>query len=135
MYLIDTNIFLEVMLARSKKKQCAHFLSLLRDGKEFGVITDFSIHSIIIIMESLKKKKELRIFLASLTGYKGLSIYDTKIQDELEAIDISLEKNLDIEDSIQYSAALSLNADGIVSLDKHFDGMEIPRIEPLPIKE
>jgi predicted nucleic acid-binding protein len=39
------------------------------------------------------------------------------------------EKELDIEDAIQYSSALTLKVEGIVSLDKHFDKLDIPRIE------
>ncbi len=129
-YLVDTNIFLEVMLSREKKGQCADFLGLLRDAKETGFVTDFSIHSIMIILEKLGKRNDLKTFLRSLTGYRGMKIYSTTVQDEILAVDICSEKKLDIEDSIQYSAALSIDADAIVSLDQHFDGLEIPRKEP-----
>lgn len=129
-YLVDTNIFLEVMLSREKKGRCTDFLGLLRDGKENGFVTDFSIHSIMIILENLGKRNELKTFLSSLTGYKGMKIYSTTVQDEILAVDICSEKKLDVEDSIQYSAALSIDADAIVSLDQHFDGLEIPRKEP-----
>jgi predicted nucleic acid-binding protein len=47
MYLIDTNIFLEVMLSRPKKEACKHFLNHLKMGKETGIVTEFSIYSII----------------------------------------------------------------------------------------
>jgi hypothetical protein len=57
MLLVDSNIFLEVLLSQAKKDQCESFLGELRDGKKVGVITDFSIHSIIVIMSSLKKDK------------------------------------------------------------------------------
>ncbi|MBO3754126.1 MAG: hypothetical protein FGF53_04520 [Candidatus Brockarchaeota archaeon] len=40
------------------------------------------------------------------------------------------EKRLDLEDAIQYSAAMSLRVKAIVSFDKHFDGLEVPRAEP-----
>jgi predicted nucleic acid-binding protein len=35
-----------------------------------------------------------------------------------------------MDDAIQYSAALSVKAEYIVSYDKHFDGLEIPRKTP-----
>lgn len=130
MHLIDTNIFLEVMLSRPKKETCKHFLNLLKTGKQIGIVTEFSVYSIMVIMAGFAKKKELKTFLSSLSAYKGLSIYTTTLLDKVKAIDISLKNDLDIDDSIQYSAALTLDVQSIVSFDKHFDGLEIPRIEP-----
>jgi len=42
MYLVDTNIFLEVMLSRRRKDECKLFLKMLRDGEILGTVTDFS---------------------------------------------------------------------------------------------
>jgi predicted nucleic acid-binding protein len=81
-------------------------------------------------MESFTKKKEFKTFLSSLSAYKGLSIYAAMLSGKVKAVDISLKNNLDIDDSIQYSAALTLDVQGIVSFDRHFDGLEIPRIDP-----
>jgi uncharacterized protein len=130
MLLVDSNIFLEVLLSQDKKDQCESFLAELRDGKKIGVITDFSIHSIIVIMSGLKRTRELQLFLQSLTAYKGLKIYNTSISDEIKAADISLNKKLDMDDAIQYSVALTINVDAIVSFDKHFNKLEIPRKDP-----
>jgi predicted nucleic acid-binding protein len=41
---------------------------------------------------------------------------------------------MDIDDAIQYSVALSLNVDAIVSFDKHFNELKMPRKEPEDIK-
>ena len=130
MYLVDTNVFLEVMLSGPRKNFCKHFLNLLRKGEETGIITDFSVHSIMVIMGGFMKKRELRTFLTSLSAYKGLSIYTTTLREKVKAVDASLEKGLDIDDSIQYSVALTLGVKGIVSFDKHFDGLDIPRLDP-----
>lgn len=81
-------------------------------------------------MGGFTRKGELRTFLTSLSAYKGLSIYTTTLSDKVKAVDASLEKGLDIDDSIQYSAALTVGVKGIVSFDKHFDGLEIPRLDP-----
>ena len=134
MYLVDTNIFLEVMLSRSKKESCKDFLNLLKTGKKTGFVTEFSLYSIMLIMAGFAKEKELRIFLSSLSAYKGLSIYTSTLAEKVKAVDISLNSGLDVDDSIQYSAALSLDVKGIVSFDKHFDGLEIPRVEPQDLK-
>lgn len=121
------------MLSRSRKDACKRFLNALRDGKETGIVTDFSVYSIMVIMSSLGKLTQLRTFLMSLSAYKGLTIYTTTLSDKIRAIGICLEKTLDVDDSIQYSAALSNDAKGIVSFDRHFDGLKIPRIEPQAI--
>jgi len=38
-----------------------------------------------------------------------------------------------MDDAIQYVVALLINADAIVSFDKDFDGLGIPRREPIQI--
>jgi predicted nucleic acid-binding protein len=130
MYLVDTNIFLEVLLSRPRKEECKKLLKTLRDGKNSGIVTDFTIHSVIVIMDELKKLNELKKFLLSLTAYKGLHVYQTKIADEVKATELATAQKLDMDDAIQYSAALSANADAIISFDKHFNGLKIPRVEP-----
>jgi predicted nucleic acid-binding protein len=122
-------VFLEVLFARSRKDECKSFLHALKRGDIRARVTDFTVHSIITLLAP-RGKNELKKFLTSLLAYAGLEIYNTTLEDEIKAVDISGEKGLDIEDSIQYSAALTLGVKGIVSFDKHFDGLEIPRLEP-----
>ncbi|MEM3000527.1 MAG: PIN domain-containing protein [Candidatus Bathyarchaeia archaeon] len=130
MYLIDTNIFLEILLARSRKESCKNFLKALQKGEKTGIVTDFTIHSIIVVMSNLKKLHELKTFLLSLTAYEGLHIYHTTLSDEVNATEIATTQNLDMDDAIQYAAALSAKADAIISFDKHFNNLRIPREEP-----
>jgi uncharacterized protein len=130
MLLVDTNIFLEVLLSQQRKDECEEFLNQLKNGKKIGVMTDFSVHSIIVIMDSLNKLKELRTFLLCLTAYKGLKIYRTTVAEEIKATEIAIAENLDMDDAIQYSTALSLNVEAIISYDKHFNNLKIPRKEP-----
>ncbi len=130
MYLVDTNIFLEILLSRPKKEACKNFLKSLRDGKKTGIITDFTIHSIIVIMSNFNKLNELKTFLLSLTAYKGLHLCSTTIADEVKAVEIATTQNLDMDDAIQYQTALSANTEAIISFDKHFNGLSIPRKEP-----
>ena len=70
------------------------------------------------------------MFLSSLTAYKGLHVYHTTINDELNAANTAIEQKLDLDDAIQYCAALSANTEAIVSFDKHFNKLKIPRMEP-----
>ncbi|MEM2282198.1 MAG: type II toxin-antitoxin system VapC family toxin [Candidatus Hadarchaeales archaeon] len=133
MYLLDTNIFLEVLLSGPRKEECRKFLELVWRGDAEGVVTDFTIHSILIIMGRLKRWKELSTFLSSLLAYRGLKIHWTSISDELRAIDLSRGRGLEVEDAMQYSVAVGERVEAIVSLDKHFDGLDVPRVEPKDI--
>jgi predicted nucleic acid-binding protein len=129
-YLVDTNIFLEVMLSRKRSSECKRFLAMLRDGRASGVVSDFSVHSIMVLLDSMKRREKLRTFLASLTGYKGLRVHFTTIAEELRAIELAEREELDIDDAIQYAVALSVGAEAIVSFDRDFDSLKIPRVEP-----
>lgn len=130
MFLVDTNIFLEIMLAQRKRDECAQFLNLVRDGKQKAAVTDFTIYSIMIILDGAGRLRELRTFLSSLSAYRGLTIYATLLEDKLDAVRFAIEGKLDVDDALQYASASRLKVEGIVSLDKHFDGRDIPRIEP-----
>ena len=85
-------------------------------------------------MDYFRKLDKLKVFLSSLRGYKGLHVYTTSLIDELNAVDIALENGLDMDDAIQYAVALKFNVKAIVSFDKHFDNLKIPRIEPSKLK-
>ena len=55
MLLIDTNIFLEVMLGQIKRKACIEFLTAVRAGRHKAAVTDFTIYSIMIILDGCEK--------------------------------------------------------------------------------
>lgn len=133
MYLVDANIFLEVLLARPRKDECKKFLSLLRDGKKAGLVTDFTLHSIIVMMDGMNRLSELRTFLSSLTAYKGLHVYNTSLTEEVRATEAAVQNRLDMDDAIQYTTAVAANAQAIISFDKHFNNLKIPRKEPCQI--
>jgi len=130
MYLVDTNIFLEILLLQARTEECEDFLTLLKKGKKSGIVTDFTIHSIIVTMYNVGKLHELRTFLSSLTAYKGLHIHHTNIIDEIKATEIAIQNKLDMDDAIQYATAIATNAEAIISFDKHFNNLKIPRKEP-----
>lgn len=134
-YLVDTNIFLEVMLSQRRTEECKSFLAMLRDGNIRGIVTDFTVHSIMVLMDRFKRLEELDVFLSSLAGYKGICLYHTPISDEIKAVKMAQEHDLDIDDAVQYAAALSMNADAIISFDRDFDNLEVPRREPEQIRE
>ena len=79
MYLIDTNIFLEVLLGRKNKDECISLFRMIESGEVKAFTTSFVIHSIEVIMDNFKKVNELKIFLEVVTEFKGLEIYSTDI--------------------------------------------------------
>ena len=52
-----------------------------------------------------------------------------------KATELSEKCGLDIDDAMKYAAALSTQAVAIVSFDKDFDDLKVPRREPLEIVE
>ena len=130
MLLIDTNIFLEVMLAQRKRNACINFLNAVKTGKQKAAVTDFTIYSIMIILDGRRKLRELDRFLRSLSTYKGLTLYATSLEDKVNAVELAANGEFDADDAIQYASARSLRVKAIVSLDRDFDNREMPRFDP-----
>ena len=129
MYLIDTNIFLEVLLGRGNKEECIDLLRLIESGEIKAFTTSFTIHSIEVIMDHFKKQKELKIFLETIQDFRGLNIYYTNIEDEISVIE-EMKEGLDFDDALQSYVAKKLNLK-MVSFDKHFDGVKgLTRLRP-----
>ena len=114
-YLIDTNIFLEILLGQSKKEKCKAFLEK-NQGKLF--ITDFSLHSIGVILirsrkaavfEHMGKRFESAVDLIALDDSRSYS----------EVVRNSREYRLDFDDAYQVAAAETYGLT-LVTLDKHF---------------
>ena len=82
--LIDANIFLEVQLNQEKVEQASKILDAVSKNEVQGYITDYTIDSIIIIMEHYTKSPdEIKRFLVSLLAYKGLEFYQLSIYDKI----------------------------------------------------
>ncbi|MDO8460306.1 MAG: type II toxin-antitoxin system VapC family toxin [Nanoarchaeota archaeon] len=130
--LIDANIFLEVLLEQQSSGRCKAFLNLLKTGEQKAILTTFSIDSIILSMYRERVKEEkIKIFLRSLSQYKGLKIYSISLRDRFEALDQIKRYNLDYEDAITLQAAISTKCSSILSFDRHFDRVkELKREEP-----
>jgi predicted nucleic acid-binding protein len=132
LYLIDTNIFLEAILERKNKKECLALLRMIDRGEIRAFTTAFTIHSIEVVMDHAGEPEALRTFLKSIKGFKGLSIYNTTIDDEINVVD-EMRTGLDFDDALQSYVARKLNL-RIVSFDRHFDGIEgLFRLRPKDI--
>lgn len=129
---IDSNVFLELELDQERADECEALLNKVRKGSLRAVITGFHIDGILIIMENYGKgPDDLKTFLSSLLGYKGLEIYLLSLLDRISATKWMNKLNLDLDDAIAYYVMMRFNIDKIVSYDKHFDPIkDIMRLEP-----
>lgn len=114
MYLIDTNIFLEILLGQEKKSRCKEFLE-----QHIGnlSLSDFSLHSIGVILFRYGKEDLFEHFLDDiLPSIEILSLPGDFYQN---VIHHKKSLNLDFDDAYQYSIAENSEL-SIVTLDNDF---------------
>jgi len=114
-YLIDTNIFLEILLNQEKKKVCKKCL-IDRFGKI--AISDFSFHSIGVILFRKKKFETFNSFVNDVLPQ--IEILTTQRKYYTEISNIAIQFNLDFDDAYQVAVAKSRNIT-IVTMDKDFE--------------
>jgi len=132
MLLLDANIFLEILLDQTRSLECEHFLKTVEAGTQQAILTDLTLDSILIVMESRgKSPSELATFLSSIAAYRGLRLHWLSLSDRLHATEHMRRTHLDFEDSAIYEAGRRLHVDAVVSFDKHFDKLPgLKRLEP-----
>lgn len=130
MYLVDTNIWLERLLEQERSEEVAKFLNLIPTEKLF--ITDFSFHSISIILTKLRKFKILTTFIHDVFIKGEVSLISLAPKDVLEIIPVMDKFKLDFDDAYQYVAAEKYDLI-IVSFDEDFDITERGRKTPIEI--
>lgn len=128
-YLIDTNIFLEILLEQERHEKAEEFL-LKVDAKEL-FITDFSLFSLGIILFKKNKHEVYSEFIDDVikNGVNLISLPTEKIPN---TINIAKKYNLDFDDAYQYAVAEEFNLI-IVSFDKDFDKTPRKRKEPVEL--
>ena len=127
MILLDTNIFLELLLDQKRAGECEGLLELVSKGQAEATVTHFTVHAVEAI---LRDAEGLATFLRNLEHSVGLTIYDTSLTEEMAAALMSQKIGLDFDDALQYYAAKKLGVDALVSFDEHFDKLDLRRVEP-----
>jgi predicted nucleic acid-binding protein len=123
MHLIDTNIFLELLLNQEKKEIAKNILNRLEKGEIEAVISGFTLHSIEFILSIKKKNDVLKEFLQALQDFSNISVYQTTLEEDLEIIDIMEQTHLDFDDANQYYIAKKFEAE-IITFDNDFKVIE-----------
>ncbi|MCD6513742.1 MAG: PIN domain-containing protein [Candidatus Asgardarchaeum sp.] len=133
MYLLDTNILLEVMLSQRRKDEVKKLLTSIMRGELTAYISKFSLYSIEILLAKLGKFDELRKFLIAINKFQGLRVLSTTLLDDILIVNITRSTKLDFDDALQYYLVKKYNLRGIISFDKDFDNLDIKRYEPKDI--
>ncbi|MFC2101244.1 type II toxin-antitoxin system VapC family toxin [Bacteroidota bacterium] len=113
-YLFDTNIFLEIFLDQEKKNKAKKILS---ENLEELYISDFTFHTIGVILINQKKHEIYRDFINDLTPYFSVLSLSKLKYSELN--DIAKEYNIDFDDSYQALIAKENNLT-VLSMDNDF---------------
>lgn len=130
--LLDSNIFIETLLAQERGRACRRLLERVRDGEIKATVTDFHIDSVAIVIENYGKDwRELNLFLSSLLRYKGLTIYPLDLASRIMATYLMRDHKLDLDDALAAQALRELSTDTIISYDSDFDRVQwIKRVTP-----
>lgn len=112
--LVDTNIFLEILLDQNKKSSCKNFLS-----QNIGSlhISDFSLHSIGVILFRNQLFKTYQNFLIDILA--NVEIISLDKSHYKNVAKVASKYNLDFDDAYQTSIAIKNNFE-IITMDKDF---------------
>ena len=114
MFLVDTNVFLEILLNQDKKESCKNFLNSNVDKL---IITDFSLHSIGVILFRYGKEDIFQKFLEDVIPNTKLIFLPIGLYEEV--VNARKSMNLDFDDAYQYSVAKYYRLK-LVTMDKDF---------------
>lgn len=126
-YLLDTNIFLELLLDQDKAKTVEQLLSSIPTPNLF--ITDFSLYSIGLILIRRKMFDVFTQFVDDVLVHGGIHVLRLSISDFDEVKNVAEKFELDFDDSYQYVAAKKHELT-FVSFDRDFDNTDRGRRTP-----
>lgn len=127
MYLVDTNVWLERLLEQERFGEVRRFLDSTETSKIF--LTDFSFHSIGLILTRLKKSELLLNFVQDSLLEGAVSLVHL-LPEDMQALAQAMQQfRLDFDDAYQYVTADKYNL-VIVSFDADFDRTERGRKTP-----
>lgn len=78
MILIDTNVFLEVLLDQRKAADCKALLKKVSTGEKEAVVSHFSVHAVEALIGD---GSGLLDFLRNVENSLGLSVHDTDLSE------------------------------------------------------
>ena len=132
MYLLDTNIFLELFLDQDKADDVERFLRTV--PKERFYISEFSLYSVGIILFRRKLFDVFVRFVEDLIITGGIKLLRLSVEDTKKLAEVSQRFGLDFDDAYQYAVAERYGLT-VVSFDSDFDRTEKGRKTPKDVLE
>jgi hypothetical protein len=129
-YLVDTNIWLELLLNQEKSEVVSEFLTIIPPTQLF--VSDFAIHSIGVILSRLKKLDALSIFLNDLFINGQIEQLSLEPLDLMDVANNIKKYNLDFDDSYQFTVAEKF-AMTLVTFDQDFKVVGLKKKTPQEI--
>lgn len=129
-YLLDTNIFLELLLEQGNSDSVRALLTS-KSPEELS-ISDLAFHSIGIILYQKNAAHLFSDFIRDLFGDGGIAIISLGSEDMERLESVSTTFNLDFDDAYQYVIAEKFGL-VLVSFDTDFDRTDRKRIIPADI--
>jgi predicted nucleic acid-binding protein len=127
MFLIDTNIFLEYILRRSRVQEVKDFFS--RADLTRVHVSDFSLHTLGVIYVREHKYQEFLTFVNEDIIASGIHVLSLVPDDFSKITDAAGRFHLDFDDAYQYAVSERYGL-SLVSFDKDFDRTEKGRVVP-----
>lgn len=122
MFLVDTNIWLELLLDQEKATEVRRFLETCETSQL--AITEFSLYSIGIILTRPKKHEVFSDFLADTLEHSRARLIRLDATGLKEVVAVQKRFSLDFDDAYQYVAATQLDLT-LLSFDRDFDRTEL----------
>ena len=130
MYLVDTNVWLERLLDQERSVEVGRFLTHIPTDRL--LMSDFTLHSIGLILTRLGQGKSLLRFMDDVFMDGGVALVSVRPQVMRQVVEVMGQFNLDFDDAYQYVAAEQSGAT-MVSFDADFDRTDRGRRTPLEI--
>lgn len=118
MYLLDTNIWLERLLAQAKSDEVGDLLNRIPAAEIH--ITDFAFHSICVVLTRLKQEAALLDFVEDVFIDGEVRLASVRPDEMTQLIDVMHRFKLDFDDAYQYTVAEKHDL-AIVSFDNDFN--------------
>ncbi|MDO9302768.1 MAG: PIN domain-containing protein [Anaerolineales bacterium] len=128
--LLDTNVFLEIILSQEKAEESKKLL--LKSTQHEFFITDYSLHSIGLLLFRRKQYEAFQSFVEDILLNGGIGLLSLS-PDEMGAIILASQNfNLDFDDAYQYAVA-ARNDLVLISFDSDFQHTDRGRKTPSEI--
>ena len=127
MFLVDTNIWLELLLDQENAAEVRRFVDA-HETSELA-ITEFSLYSIGIILTHLKKHEVFTDFLTDTLERSRLRLIRLDLAGLKGIMAVQHRFGLDFDDAYQYVATSQDNLT-LVSFDRDFDRTDLRRKTP-----